>query len=115
VGEGLGCSAGLAVPPLEAFGGFISTRARVSPGLGLAPALLLGCALPLMLSSWLIRSVSLAYLPPLGGHHSAGLLPTCVWEAPACLGDVHDVFPPSLCWQLPRVWLLSSTIFCSHL
>jgi hypothetical protein len=46
----LGCSAGLAVPPFEVFGGFVSTRARVSLGLGLAPALLLGCALPLMLS-----------------------------------------------------------------
>jgi hypothetical protein len=46
----LGCSAGLAVPPFEVFGGSVSTRARVSPGLGLAPALLLGWALPLTLS-----------------------------------------------------------------
>jgi hypothetical protein len=37
-----GCSAGLAVPPLGAIGEPAWTRARVSLGLRLAPALLLG-------------------------------------------------------------------------
>jgi hypothetical protein len=46
----LGCSAGLAAPPFGAIGDFGVTRARVSLGLRLAPALLLGLGSFLLLS-----------------------------------------------------------------
>jgi hypothetical protein len=46
-------------------------------------------------AEFLTYSFGLTCLPaPLGGHHSAGLLLTYVWETLACLGDVHDVSPP---------------------
>jgi hypothetical protein len=50
-----------------------------------------------MLSIRSLVGYSLADCPPPPlpeGLCSAGLLPTCVWEAPACLGDVQDTFPP---------------------
>jgi hypothetical protein len=72
------------------------SRARVSPGLGLAPALLLGCVSPLALSVWsLYRPHLLTVLPLLEGLCSAGLLPTGVWEAPARLGYVYGISPRS--------------------
>jgi hypothetical protein len=92
----LGCSAGLAVPPFEVFGDFADARARVSPGLGLAPALLLGCVSPLALSIWsLYQPHLLTFSPLLEDLCSAGPLPTGVWEAPARLGYVYNISPCS--------------------
>jgi hypothetical protein len=45
-------------PPFEASGDFASARARVSPGLGLAPALLLGYEFPFALSACLYFSLT---------------------------------------------------------
>jgi hypothetical protein len=70
------CSAGLAVPPLDAVGDFVQTRARVSPGLGLAPALLLGLGLPFPLSLWLLPSSSLALTHAPQAQAQAGIPPT---------------------------------------
>jgi hypothetical protein len=63
-------------PPLDAVGDFVWTRARVSPGLGLAPALLLGLGLPFPLSLWLLPSSSLALTHAPQAQAQAGIPPT---------------------------------------
>jgi hypothetical protein len=58
-----GHSAGLATPPFGAVRDFGTTRARVSLGLRLAPALLLGLGSPLTLSLCLHPSTSALIMP----------------------------------------------------
>ena len=57
----------LAAPPFEVIGDRVGTRARVSPRLGLAPALLLGQVFPATLSIRSYVSVSSVNCPSFGG------------------------------------------------
>ena len=75
----------LAAPPLEVIGDSSRTRARVSPRLGLAPALLLGQVSPATLSTVCFVSASLAHLSPMGGPRLHVLPSPSAEEAPALL------------------------------
>ena len=57
----------LAAPPFEVIGDRVRTRARVSPRLGLAPAVLLGQVSPVTLSTRSYVSVSSVNGPSVGG------------------------------------------------
>jgi hypothetical protein len=78
----------LVVPPLDAIGDCIRARARVSLGLRLAPALLLGHGLPLTLS---------------------GLTPTIISLTPTCLGNRKPKQQPH-----PRRWGTQCPPVSSH-